>query len=213
MDEREREVRRKMDEQELYHDVGPGLEDLEEARIRGKERAREFNLLEPRDVENRRRVLEEMFAEVGEGLWVEPPLFVAYGTHTRFGSNVYVNTGLTVVDDSPVTVGNRVMFGPNVTIATAGHPVHPGPRATDGQFSAPVVVEDDAWVGANVTILPGVTVGRGSVIAAGAVVTANVPPMVVAGGVPAVVIREVTDADRQFRYRAPRTLPLPGAAG
>lgn len=208
VDDREREVRRRMDGQELYHDVGPGLEELEEARVRGKELAREFNALAPRDLANRQRVLDEMFAEIGEGTWVEPPLYVAYGAHTRIGGNVYVNTGLTVVDDSQVTIGDRVMFGPHVTIATAGHPIHPDPRATDGQFSAPVVIEDDAWIGANVTILPGVSIGRGSVVAAGAVVGAHVPPMTVVAGVPAKVIRAITDQDREWNYRPPRTLDI-----
>jgi galactoside O-acetyltransferase len=99
------------------------------------------------------------------------------------------------------------MFGPHVTIATAGHPVHPAARPHGEQFSAPVVIEEDVWVGGHVVIMPGVTIGRGSVIAAGAVVTANVPPMVVAGGVPAKVLRPITDADREWSYRAPRDLP------
>lgn len=196
-----------MDAQELYTDTGPGLEVLTEQRIRGKELAREYNDLPVRDAAGRRRVLEETFGALGPQVWVEPPLHVAYGVHTRIGEFVYANTGLTIVDDSPVTIGDRVMFGPHVTIATAGHPVHPGARLDGRQFSAPVVIEDDVWVGAHVVIMPGVTIGHGSVIAAGAVVTANVPPMVVAGGVPAKVLRPITDADREWSYRAPRDLP------
>ncbi|RMI09603.1 sugar O-acetyltransferase [Cellulomonas triticagri] len=195
--------------QELYTDVGPGLEALEEARVRGKERAREYNALEPRDLANRERLLRETFGSVGEHVWVEPPLYVAYGVHTHVGSGVYLNTGATIVDDSPVHLGDRVMFGPHVTIATAGHPLHPEVRATGAQFSAPVVIEDDVWIGAHVTVLPGVTIGRGSVVAAGAVVAANVPPGVVVGGVPARVLRVITEADREFAYRAPRTLDVP----
>lgn len=206
MDERECEVRRRMDAQELYKDVGPGLEGLEEARVRGKELAREFNALEPRDLVNRRRVLEETFGTLGDDVWVEPPLFVAYGSHTHVGSGVYANTGLTIVDDSEVRIGDRVMFGPHVTIATAGHPLHPETRATGQQFSAPVVIEDDVWLGSHVSVLPGVTVGRGSVVAAGAVVTANVPPWVVVAGVPATIVRRITEDDREFVYRAPRNM-------
>jgi galactoside O-acetyltransferase len=206
MDEREIEVRRRMDAQELYTDVGPGLEALEEARVRGKELAREFNGLEPRDLENRERVLHELFGTIGTGVWVEPPLYVAYGSHTHLGSGIYLNTGATIVDDSPVHLGDRVMFGPHVTLATAGHPLHPEVRATGQQFSAPIVIEDDVWIGAHATVLPGVTVGRGSVVAAGAVVSADVPPWVVVGGVPAKVLRTITEADREFVYRAPRTL-------
>ncbi|MEV7974351.1 sugar O-acetyltransferase [Cellulomonas sp. NPDC089187] len=209
MDQREREVRRRMDAQELYKDVGPGLEDLEESRVRGKELAWAFNQLEPRDVEGRDRALREIFGSMGAAVWVEPPLYVAYGAHTHLGTGIYANTGLTIIDDGEVRIGDRVMFGPHVTIATAGHPLHPDTRSQGEQFSAPVVIEDDVWVGGNVSILPGVTIGRGSVIAAGAVVTAHVPPMVVVGGVPARILRTLTDADREFAYRAPRTLGDP----
>lgn len=206
MDERELEVRRRMARQELYKDTGPGLEDLEESRIRGKELAREFSRSEPRDTAGREHLLRTLFRSVGAGVWVEPPLYVAYGVHTDLGDNVYANTGLTIIDDGDVHIGDRVMFGPHVTIATAGHPLHPDVRRDGRQFSAPVTIEEDVWVGGNVTILPGVTIGRGSVVAAGAVVTSNVPPMVVAGGVPARVLRPITDADRDWRYREPRTL-------
>ncbi|SDN14750.1 sugar O-acetyltransferase [Actinomyces ruminicola] len=210
MDPREAEVRRRMAAQELYVDEGPGLEALTDQRIHGKELAAEYNAASPRDAAGRRRLLEQIFGEIGEYVWVEPPLHVAYGIHTRVGSPVYANAGLQIIDDSPVTIGNRVMFGPRVMITTAGHPIHPDLRDHGRQFSAPVVIEDDVWIGGNVTILPGVTIGRGSVIAAGAVVNANVPPMVVAGGVPARVLRQITDADRDWSYRPPRTLTVPG---
>lgn len=212
MDPREAEVRRRMDARELYTDEGPGLEALSEQRTRGKELAREFNATSPGDADGRRRLLEEIFGSVGEMVWMEPPIHVAYGVHTHVGSAVYANAGLMLIDDSPITIGDGVMFGPRVMISTAGHPVHPAVRPHGEQFSAPVVIEDDVWVGGNVTILPGVTIGRGSVVAAGAVVTANVPPMTVVGGVPARVLREITDADRDWSYRAPRTLEVPGEA-
>ncbi|GAB3270995.1 sugar O-acetyltransferase [Kineosporia babensis] len=213
MDEREKEVRRRMDAQELYTDFGPGLDDLEESRVRGKELAREFNQLPPRDLAGRDRVLKELFGTIGARVWAEPPLFVAYGVHTHVGSSVYLNTGTTIIDDSPVHIGDQVMFGPHVTLTTAGHPIHPDTRATGEQFSAPIVIEDGVWIGANVTVLPGVTIGRGSVVAAGAVVTANVPADVVVGGVPARILRAITEADREFTYRAPRTLTLESPEG
>lgn len=206
MDEREREVRRRMAAQELYLDTGPGLEALEEARIRGKELARELNECPVRDLARREALLREIFGAVGDQVWVEPPLHVAYGVHTRVGSQVYANTGLTLVDDSEVVIGDRVMFGPHVTIATAGHPLHPAVRATGQQFSAPVTIEDDVWIGGQVVVLPGVTIGQGSVVAAGAVVTADVPPTCLVGGVPAQVLRRITEADREWTYRAPRNM-------
>jgi len=206
MNERDDDVRRRMAAHELYTDGGPGLEDLAERRVRGKELAYDYNATRPRETERRREILDEMLGSVGTGVWVEPPLHVAYGDNVVLGDEVYVNFGLTVVDDVAVVVGDRVMIAPNVTISTTGHPVHPEVRRDGSQFSAPVHLGDDVWVGAGAVILPGVTVGAGSVVAAGAVVTGHVPPMVVVGGVPARVLREVTDADRDHRWREPRSL-------
>ncbi|GAA2542643.1 galactoside O-acetyltransferase [Streptomyces fimbriatus] len=201
----EREVRRRMANHELYTDSAPGLERLEEERFRGKELAAEYNGTGPRDQEARRALLAELLGSVGRGVWIEPPLHVAYGSHVHLGDDVYVNFGLTLVDDVEVFVGDRVMFAPHVTISTTGHPVHPELRRDGSQFSAPVRIEDDVWIGAGAVILPGVTVGRGSVVGAGSVVTADVPPMTVVAGTPARVLRPITDADREWTYRAPGT--------
>jgi galactoside O-acetyltransferase len=204
--EAEREVRRRMAAHELYRDAGPGLEALDEERIAGKELVHDFNATRPRDTATRERLLRELFGTVGTGLWIEPPLHVAYGKYVSFGDHVYVNFGLTLVDDVEIRVGSRVMFAPHVTITTTGHPVHPSLREDGTQFSAPVIIEDDVWIGTGAIILPGVTIGRGSVVGAGAVVTGNVPPNVVVGGVPARVLRPITDAERTFTYKPPRNL-------
>lgn len=204
--DRERETRRQMAAHELYVDYGPGLEPLEDARARCKELLYDFNRTRPSEVAERERLLGELLGSHGEGLWIEPPLYAAYGSTTRFGSGVYVNFGLTLVDDVEIVVGDRVMFAPHVTVTTTGHPVHPQLRANGSQFSAPVHIEDDVWIGAGATILPGITVGRGSVVAAGAVVTGNVPPMSVAAGVPARVVRSITEDDLEWRYREPSDL-------
>lgn len=206
MDPREREVRRRMAARELYTDDGPGLAGLAEERTRGKELADEFNRSSPRDTGGREVLLRKMLGSCGEHLWVEPPLHVAYGIHVHVGDHVYANFGLTLVDDSEVHVGDRVMFAPHVTVTTAGHPVHPDLRRDGAQFSAPVTIEDDVWIGSGVHIMPGVTIGRGSVVGAGSVVTADVPPMVVAAGVPARIVRDITEADLEWNYRAPGTM-------
>jgi galactoside O-acetyltransferase len=204
MDPRERDVRDRMDAHELYTDSGLGLEALTEERLRGKDLADEFNATRARDAAGRQRILQELLGSVGENVWVEPPLRVAYGNHVHFGDAVYVNFNLTLVDDVDIYVGNRVMFAPNVTITTTGHPIHPDLRRDGSQFSAPVHIEDDVWIGAGAIILPGVTVGAGSIVGAGSVVTANVPANVVVAGTPARIIRAIDDSDRQFQYRPPR---------
>jgi galactoside O-acetyltransferase len=204
MDPRERDVRDRMERHELYTDAGPGLEALTEERLRGKDLADEFNATRARDDVGRQRILGELLGSMGENVWVEPPLRVAYGNHVHFGDGVYVNFNLTLVDDVNIYVGDRVMFAPNVTVTTTGHPVHPDLRRDGSQFSAPVHIEDDVWIGAGAIILPGVTIGAGSIVGAGSVVTANVPAGVVVAGTPARVIREIDDSDRQFQYRPPR---------
>lgn len=206
MDPREREVRRRMRENELYLDFGPGLEVLEEERIHGKELADKYNRTSARDSAGRTRLLQRLFAHVGKDVCVEPPLHVAYGSNTSVGNDVYMNFGTTLVDDSEIQIGNQVLIGPNCTLSTAGHPIDPELRATYAQFSSKITLEDKVWLGANVTVLPSVTIGQGAVVAAGSVVTANVPARVVVGGVPAKILRHITDADKEFTYKPPKDL-------
>lgn len=202
----EREVRRRMRAQELYDDEGPGLEVLVAERQRAKQLTWRFNMTDPTDVPARQALLRELFGPIGERVWIEAPLQVSYGYNVTFGDDVFVNVGFTLVDDIEVRIGSRVMIAPNVTVTVTGHPVHPELRSGMSQFSAPVTIEDDVWIGAHVVILPGVTIGAGSIVGAGSVVTRNVPPGVVVGGVPGRVLRPITDADREFVYRAPGTL-------
>lgn len=161
----------------------------------------DYNHTRPSEAEKRREILKQLLAEVGEGCYIEPPLHANWGRNSHFGKNVYANFNLTLVDDTDIYIGDSVMFGPNVVVATAGHPVDPGLRRRLAQFNLPVRIGDNVWIGAGAILLPGVTVGDNSVIGAGSVVTKDIPGNVVAVGNPCRVLREIGDRDRKYYYR------------
>ncbi len=161
----------------------------------------DFNRTRPTEMELRSKLLKELLAETGENCYVEPPLHANWGCNTHFGSNVYANFNLTLVDDTDIFVGDSVMFGPNVTVATAGHPVDPELRRKVAQFNIPVRIGNNVWIGANSVILPGITIGDDSVIGAGSVVTRDIPPGVVAVGNPCRVLRPIGERDREYYFK------------
>lgn len=161
----------------------------------------EFNATRPSEGEKRINLLRKMFAEFGEGSWIEPPLRANWaGKNCRFGKGVYANFNLTLVDDCEITIGDHTMIGPNVTITVAGHPILPELREKGLQYNLPVHIGKNCWLGAGVIINPGVTIGDNSVIGSGSVVTRDIPPGVVAVGVPCKVMREISDRDREFYW-------------
>jgi len=164
-----------------------------------------FNQLSPARTAEREALMREMFAEVGEGCYLEPPFHANFGgAHCHLGRGVYANFNLTMVDDTHIYVGDYTMFGPNVTVATAGHPILPALRERGYQFNLPVHIGRRCWLGAGVIVLPGVTIGDDSVIGAGSVVTRDIPAGVVAVGNPCRVVREIGERDREFCYRGRR---------
>ena len=167
----------------------------EDQRLLAKDLCYDYNNTRPTDIKSREEILKKLLGAAGEGLWMEPPIHFAYGSNTYMGHHVYANFNLTVVDDGECRIGNYCMFAPNVVISTTGHPVHPSFRDKGAQFSLPVTIKDHVWIGSNVTIMPGVTIGENSVIGAGSVVTKDIPANVVAAGVPCKVMREITDED------------------
>ena len=149
-----------------------------------------------------------MFAEIGEGCYIEPPLHANWGGRfVRFGKHIYANFGLTLVDDTQITVGDHTLFGPNVVVATGSHPLAPELREQGLQFNAPVRIGRNCWIGAGAIILPGVTIGDNTVVGAGSVVTKDLPANVVAVGNPCRVLREIGERDRQVYFRDRRIPP------
>ena len=184
----------------------PGDEEILSEQTPFGEKLRDFNDLRPSQAEEQQRFMKEIFAECGDNVYIQRPLYANWGgSHVHMGSNIYANFNLTLVDDGHIYIGDWVKFGPNVTIVTAGHPVLPELRKDPAlQFNKDVHIEDGVWIGAGVVVLPGVTIGKNSVIGAGSVVTKDIPENVVAVGNPCRVMREISGRDREFFFRDER---------
>lgn len=180
----------------------PNDEEIMKEQIKKLDRLYDFNMTRPTELEKRGAMLKEMFAEIGEDCYIEPPLHSNFGgAHVHFGKNVYANFNLTLVDDTHIYVGDYTMIGPNVTIATAGHPILPELREKGYQFNMPVHIGKNCWIGAGAVILPGITIGDNVVVGAGSVVTKELPSNVVAVGNPCKVLREVNEHDREYYFK------------
>ena len=179
----------------------PTDESLVKEQTKCLEKLYDFNLTRPSEGEKREKLLRELLGCLGENCYVEPPLRANWGCNTHFGNDVYANFNLTLVDDTDIYVGNHVMFGPNVTIATAGHTIEPNLRRKQAQFNLPVHIGDNVWIGAGAVVLPGVSIGENSVIGAGSIVTKDIPANCVAYGNPCRVIREINENDKKYYYK------------
>lgn len=173
---------------------------LPEERIRAKKLCKRFNEAAEYDPREMRAILHELLGRHGERFFIEPPFRCDYGSNIEIGERFYANYNLTVLDCAKVTVGDRVLIGPNVCICAAGHPIHPLSRRRY-EYALPVTIGNDVWIGANVVVNPGVTIGDGSVIGSGSVVTRDIPPRVVAAGNPCRVLRPITDDEIDCYYR------------
>jgi galactoside O-acetyltransferase len=191
-------IREKMQSGELYL---PSDETILKEQYARLEILYDFNATRPSELEKREEILRRLFAEIGEDCYIEPPLHANWGSHTHFGNHVYANFNLTLVDDGDIFVGDNVMFGPNVTLATAGHPVEPERRRLGMQFNIPIHIGNNVWIGAGSIVLPGVTIGDNTVIGAGSVVTKDIPAGVVAVGNPCRILREIGEKDKLYYYK------------
>lgn len=186
----------------------PGDEEIMREQVQCLEKLYEYNATRPLEGEKRTKLLKEMFAEIGEGCYIEPPLHANWGGHhVHFGKNIYANFNLTLVDDTHIYAGDYTMFGPNVTVATAGHPIDPALREQGYQYNAPVRIGKNCWIGAGVIIVPGITIGDNVVVGAGSVVTKDLPDNVVAVGNPCRVLREVNERDKEYYFKDRKVHP------
>ena len=193
------DIREKLHSGELYL---PGDETLQREQLQCLDRLFAYNHLRPSDQEGKAALLREMFAEIGEGCYIETPFHANWGgRHVHFGSHIYANFNLTLVDDTHIYVGDYTQFGPNVVLATAGHPILPELRERAYQYNASIRIGRNCWLGANVSVVPGVTIGDNVVIGAGSVVTRDIPSNMIAVGNPCRILREVDDRDREYFFK------------
>ena len=189
----------KMHRGELYMPDDP---EIVADQVRCLDRLYEYNSTRPTEADKREKLLSEMFAQIGEGCYIEPPLHANFGgRHCHWGKHIYANFNLTMVDDTGIYVGDNTMFGPNVVLATAGHPIFPELREKGCQYNVPIHIGKNCWLGAGVIVLPGVTIGDNTVVGAGSVVTKDLPANVVAVGNPCRVLREIGEHDREYYFK------------
>ena len=180
----------------------PGDDEIMEEQLKCLDMLYDFNQTRPTELKKRDEMLKNMFAEIGENCYIEPPLHSNWGgKHCHFGKGVYANFNLTLVDDTHIYVGDYTLFGPNVVVATAGHPIDPELREKTYQYNFPVRIGRNCWIGAGAVIVPGVTIGDNVVIGAGSVVTKDIPSNVVAVGNPCRVLREISEHDKEYYFK------------
>ncbi len=179
----------------LFTDMCEGMP---EQRLAAKQRMKKLNDMDPGDFDGRVTLLSEIFGKPCDA-WIEPPFYFCYGRHISLGKGTYINVNCNFIDDGLITIGDAVMFGPAVTIATVGHPINPKMR--EYMYCDPVTIGNNCWIGANSVICPGVTIGENTVIGAGSVVTKDIPANCVAAGNPCRVIREINENDLNYYYK------------
>ncbi|MBS4828919.1 MAG: sugar O-acetyltransferase [Firmicutes bacterium] len=196
-----------MELQEIYERMHSGKlylcdsQELVDEQLKHLDMLFAYNQLPPSRQKEKSELLQKMFAHIGKNCYIETPFHANWGgKFCSFGDQVYANFNLTMVDDAPITVGNSVMFGPDVVLCTATHPISPDMREKVAQYNLPITIGNNVWIGAGCIVMPGVTIGDNSVIGAGSIVTKDIPANVVAYGAPCRVMRPITQEDKTY-YR------------
>ena len=177
------------------------MDGLSQERLENKKKIFAFNHLEPDKIEEKEKLLKEILGKTGKYVNIEAPFHCDYGYNIEVGENFFANYNFTVLDVGKVRIGANAQIAPNVSIYTAGHPLHPDSRNSGYEYGISITIGDNVWIGGNACIMPGVTIGNNVVIGAGSVVTKDVPDNVIAAGNPCKIIRAITEEDRDFYYR------------
>ncbi len=177
------------------------LDGLSEERLENKKRVYRYNNLSPEAVEEQNALIRQILGKTGRYVHIEAPFHCDYGYNIEVGENFFANYNFTVLDVGRVRIGENAQIAPNVSIYTAGHPVHPDSRNSGYEYGIGITIGDNVWIGGNACIMPGVTIGNNVVIGGGSVVTRDIPDNVIAAGNLCRVIRSITDADRDYYYK------------
>ena len=177
------------------------MDGLSEERLECKKKIYELNQLPPERGKEIPNLLKSLFGKTGKNLMLEPPFHCDYGWNIEVGENFFANYNLTILDVGKVVIGDNVQIAPNVSIYTAGHPIHPDSRNSGYEYGIPITIGNNVWIGGNSVILPGVKIGNNVVIGGGSVVTKDIPDNMIAAGNPCRVIREITEDDRVYYFK------------
>lgn len=160
-----------------------------------------YNKLSPKKSKKRDKIIKSILGSCGEHVTIKSPFVCDYGKNIHIGENFFANYNLVILDVGKVTIGKNVMFAPNVSIYTAGHPIHPESRNSGYEYGIDITIGDNVWLGGNVTVLPGANIGNNVVVGAGTVVRGDIPDNYIVVGNPCKLIREITEEDRKYYYK------------
>lgn len=177
----------------MYNDVADSLFQL---RVEAKKLFRQYNETDDQQTDLRRQLLERLMKKVGEDVWIEPAFHCEYGKNIQIGDHTYINFDCIILDCADIVIGSHVLFGPRVGLYAANHALDLTERMNGACIGKPITIEDHVWLGGDVKVLGGVTIGKGSVIGCGSVVTKDIPAGVVAAGNPCRVLRPITPQDK-----------------
>ncbi len=177
------------------------MDGLSEERLENKKKIFKYNNLEPEYEKAKDALIKEILGKTGNIINVEAPFHCDYGYNIEVGENFFANYDLTMLDVGKVKIGDNAQLAPNVSIYTAGHPIHPDSRNSGYEYGIPITIGDNVWIGGNTCIMPGVTIGNNVVIGAGSVVTKDLPDNVIAVGNPCRILRKISEEDRDYYYR------------
>jgi len=185
-----KEIQQQIDSDQEYNPNDPARQ---RDRIRAQTLLKIYNDTSPEDKEKRNTIMRLLLKSAGKAFDITPPFYCDYGYNITIGENFCSNFNCVILDCGLVTIGDNVMLGPNVQIYTATSPIDSGKRGAELESAKPIIIEDNVWIGGGTIIVPGITIGHGTTIGAGSVVTSNIPPNVVAAGNPCRIIRKILD--------------------